>query len=173
VNLEELVADAVEANQDYAKQFGVHLRVRFGTEKARVLGDKDRLMQVLANLLSNAVKHSPKGGEISVETARNEAYWRVMVTDNGSGIPESFHPEVFKKFAQADASDRRKRGGTGLGLSISKAIIDRLGGRIDFESDPGIRTCFYFDLPMMQQHWGVEAGAERIMASAGLEAGRE
>jgi PAS domain S-box-containing protein len=173
VNLEELVAGAVEANQDYAKQFGVHLLVRSGTENARVLGDEDRLMQVLTNLLSNAVKHSAKGGEISVETVRNEAYWRVMVTDNGSGIPESFQPEVFKKFAQADASDRRKRGGTGLGLSISKAIIDRLGGRIGFESDPGTRTCFYFDLPMMRQHWGVEAGAERIMASAGLEAGRE
>ena len=173
VNLQELVVEAVEANQNYAKQFGVHLLVSSGTVNARILGDKDRLMQVLANLLSNAVKHSPPGGEISVETVRNEAYWRVMVTDNGSGIPESFHPEVFKKFAQADASDRRKRGGTGLGLSISKAIIDRLGGRIDFESDPGIRTCFYFDLPMMQQHWGVEAGAERIMASAGLEAGRE
>jgi signal transduction histidine kinase len=89
------------------------------------------------------------------------------------GIPKSFRPEVFKKFAQADASDRRKRGGTGLGLSISKAIIDRLGGRIGFESDPGVRTCFYFDLPKMQQHWGVEAGGERIMTSAGLEAGRE
>ena len=173
VNLRELVADAVEANQDYAKQFGVRLLVRSGTEDAHVLADKDRLMQVLANLLSNAVKHSPKGGEISVETRHNEGYWRVTVTDNGVGIPKSFRPEVFKKFAQADASDRRKRGGTGLGLSISKAIIDRLGGRIGFESDPGVRTCFYFDLPKMQQHWGVEAGGERIMTSAGLEAGRE
>ncbi|MDH3756697.1 MAG: PAS domain S-box protein [Gammaproteobacteria bacterium] len=170
VNLGKLVMDAVEANQDYAQQFGVHLQLDTGVENAWVLGDKDRLMQVLTNLLSNAVKHSPEDGVIRVETVHNDAYWRVTVTDNGAGIPESFYDEVFKKFAQADATDRRKRGGTGLGLSISKAIIDRLGGRIAFESVPGVRTCFYFELPIMQPHWDVEAGAERIAASAGFAA---
>jgi PAS domain S-box-containing protein len=164
VNLAELVANAIEANQEYAKQYGVHIRMKHGPGEARVLGDKDRLMQVLANLLSNAVKHSPENGVIEVETLRDEAYWCVRVTDNGPGIPESFRDDVFKKFAQADATDRRKRGGTGLGLSISKAIIDRLGGRIGFESEPGVRTCFYFKLPMMQPHWTAEAGAERFAA---------
>ncbi len=173
VNLDELVTDAVEANREYAKQFGVHLQVETGAENARVLGDWDRLIQVLTNLLSNAVKHSPEDGVIGVEVVRNDGYWRVTITDNGPGIPESFRDEVFKKFAQADATDRRKRGGTGLGLSISKAIIDRLGGRIGFDSEPGVRTCFYFDLPMMQPHWGVEKGAERIVTSAGLSAPAE
>jgi signal transduction histidine kinase len=97
----------------------------------------------------------------------------VTVTDNGPGIPESFREQVFRKFAQADATDRRKRGGTGLGLSISKAIIDRLGGRIGYDSEPGVRTSFYFDLPMMQPHLDAEAGAERIVTSAGLEARAE
>ncbi len=170
VDLGELVVDAVEANQEYAKQFDVCIQVDIGAKNARVLGDKGRLMQVLTNLLSNAVKHSPEDGTISVEIVDNEGYWRVKVTDNGPGIPESFRGEVFKKFAQADATDRRKRGGTGLGLSISKAIIDRLGGRIGFDSEPGIRTCFYFDLPVMQRHWSTEAGAQRIMTSAELAA---
>ncbi len=173
VNLDELVTDAVEANREYAKQFGVFLRIDPGARDARVLGDKDRLMQVLTNLLSNAVKHSPDNGVIRIETVRSEGYWRVAVTDNGPGIPESFRDDVFKKFAQADATDRRKRGGTGLGLSISKAIIDRLGGRIGFDSEPGAHTCFYFDLPVMQQHWSEEAGAERIVTSAGLAAPAE
>ena len=173
VDLDELVTDAIDANREYAKQFGVHLQVETGAENARVLGDRDRLMQVLTNLLSNAVKHSPEHGVISVEIVRNDGYWRVMITDSGPGIPESFRDEVFKKFAQADATDRRKRGGTGLGLSISKAIIDRLGGRIGFDSEPGVRTCFYFDLPKMQPHWGVEKGAERIVTSAGLSAPAE
>jgi PAS domain S-box-containing protein len=173
VDLDELVTDAIDANREYAKQFGVHLQAETGAENARVLGDRDRLMQVLTNLLSNAVKHSPEHGVISVEIVRNDGYWRVMITDNGPGIPVSFRDEVFKKFAQADATDRRKRGGTGLGLSISKAIIDRLGGRIDFDSEPGVRTCFYFDLPKMQPHWGVEKGAERIVTSAGLSAPAE
>jgi signal transduction histidine kinase len=99
-----------------------------------------------------------------VSFQRNDRYWRVSVIDNGPGIPQSFRGEVFKKFAQADATDRRKQGGTGLGLSISKAIIDRLGGHIGFDSEPGIRTCFYFELPMMQPYWSAEAGAERFAA---------
>ncbi len=169
VNLAELVVNAAESNDDYAKQFGVRIDVEPGTEDARVLGDKDRLMQVLTNLLSNAVKHSPENGVVNVATARKNGYWRVTVTDNGPGIPESFHGEVFQKFAQADATDRRKRGGTGLGLSISKAIIDRLGGHIGFDSDPGVRTSFYFELPMMQPHWDMEVGGERIVASTGLQ----
>ena len=60
-----------------------------------------------------------------------------------------------------------------MGLSISKAIIDRLGGRIGFDSEPGVRTCFYFELPMMQPHWDVEVGGERIVASIGLQASAE
>jgi PAS domain S-box-containing protein len=170
VDLGELVMDAVEANQEYAKQFGVQIQAETGSIGARVLGDKDRLVQVLTNLLSNAVKHSPEDGVIGVGIVRNEGYWRVKITDTGPGIPDSFRGEIFKKFAQADATDRRKRGGTGLGLSISKAIIDRLGGRIGFESDPGISTCFYFDLPVMQQHWSTEAGAQRIMTSVEIAA---
>jgi PAS domain S-box-containing protein len=166
VNLSDLVTDAVEAIEEYAKQYDVEIRVSPGAKDARVLGDRDRLMQVLANLLSNAVKHSPEDGIIEVETMRNEGYWRVSVSDNGPGIPESFRSEVFKKFAQADATDRRKRGGTGLGLSISKAIVDRLGGRIGFDSEPDVETCFYFELPVLQQHWGIEAGGERIVASS-------
>jgi PAS domain S-box-containing protein len=173
VNVAELVASAVEANQEYAKQFGVEIDVDPVPDDARVLGDKDRLMQVLANLLSNAVKHSPEGGAIEVTTVGNGGYWRIGVIDYGPGIPESFRGDVFKKFAQADATDRRRRGGTGLGLSISKAIIDRLGGRIGFDSEPGVRTCFYFELPKMQPHWTVEAGGERIVASTGLRASAE
>ena len=173
VNLTDLLMNAAESSDEYAKQFGVRIEVEPGTEDARVLGDYDRLMQVLTNLLSNAVKQSPENGVVNVVTARNDGYWRVSVIDNGPGVPESFRGEVFKKFAQADATDRRKRGGTGLGLSISKAIIDRLGGRIGFDSEPGVRTCFYFELPMMQPHWDVEVGGERIVASIGLQASAE
>jgi len=168
LNLAELVLNAVEANQDYAKQYGVRIRMEPGEDDARVLGDKDRLIQVLTNLLSNAVKQSPADGVIGVSYERKGRYWRVSVTDSGPGIPESFRNEVFKKFAQADATDRRKQGGTGLGLSISKAIIDRLGGRIGFDSEPGVRTCFYFELPMMQPYWSAEAGAERFAADTEL-----
>ena len=67
--------------------------------------------------------------------------------DRGPGIPDAFRAVAFGKFAQADASDRRPRGGTGLGLSICRAIIEDLGGRIDFATEEGAGTTFFFDLP--------------------------
>ena len=70
-----------------------------------------------------------------------------VVSDHGPGIPEAFRERIFQKFAQADASDRRQKGGTGLGLSICKAILEQLGGRIDFETEAGKGTTLYFDLP--------------------------
>jgi PAS domain S-box-containing protein len=149
--LEAVIAQAIEANQDFAKQYDVVLRSRFNCTDARVLADNDRLMQVMANLLSNAVKYSPKGGIVRVVTEAADDYWRVSVVDNGPGIPESFRDKVFGKFAQASGSEQREVGGTGLGLSICKAIVDRLGGRIGFESEPGVRTSFYFDLPVMER----------------------
>jgi signal transduction histidine kinase len=72
---------------------------------------------------------------------------RVTVTDHGPGIPEEFRDRVFQKFSQADASDSRAKGGTGLGLSISKAIVERFGGSIGFDTSPDQGTTFYFDLP--------------------------
>ena len=68
--------------------------------------------------------------------------------DHGVGIPREFRDRIFQKFAQADASDSRTKGGTGLGLNISKAIIEQHRGRLDFSSEPGVRTEFYFDLPL-------------------------
>jgi PAS domain S-box-containing protein len=149
--LEDLISRAIELNQDFAKQYDVALRPQFGCSDARVLADTDRLLQVMTNLLSNAVKYSPKGGIVRVTTEEAGDYWRVSVVDNGPGIPESFRNKIFGKFAQAEGPERRKPGGTGLGLSICKAIVDRLGGRIGFDSEPGVRTSFYFELPVMER----------------------
>jgi DNA-binding response OmpR family regulator len=104
----------------------------------------------LTNLLSNAAKFSPTHETIHVAVTRHEQMVRVAVTDHGPGIPVEFRPRVFMKFAQADSSDTRQRGGTGLGLNICKAIIERLGGRIGFESQPHVATTFYLDMPEWQ-----------------------
>jgi DNA-binding response OmpR family regulator len=74
----------------------------------------------------------------------------VFVKDRGPGIPAAFQDRVFEKFAQADASDVRKKGGTGLGLAITRELVERMGGSIGFETVPGQGTCFYFDLPVWQ-----------------------
>ena len=146
--LRPLLEQALEANQPYATQLGVTLVLEETPPAVRVAVDGDRLIQVLTNLLSNAAKFSPPGERVAVSAASSAGYWRVAVTDHGPGIPESFRGRVFQRFAQADSSTTRPRGGTGLGLSICKLIVERMGGRIGFETSSGRGTTFYFDLPM-------------------------
>ena len=146
--LRPLLEHAVEANQPYAAQLGVTLVLGDAPPAVQVAVDGDRVIQVLTNLLSNAAKFSPPGERVAVSAASCAGSWRVAVTDHGPGIPESFRGRVFQRFAQADSSTTRPRGGTGLGLSICKAIVERMGGRIGFETTPGRGTTFYFDLPM-------------------------
>jgi signal transduction histidine kinase len=70
---------------------------------------------------------------------------RVAVKDHGSGIAEPFRSQVFQKFAQGDSSDIRKKGGTGLGLSITRAIVEKMGGMIGFNSEPNVLTAFFIE----------------------------
>ena len=153
VELGPLVEQAVESNRAYAEAYGVELRIAGTLPEARVWADADRVLQVMANLLSNAAKFSPPGEEVEVAVERLDGNLRVAVTDRGKGIPPELRPRLFEKFVQADASSTRQKGGTGLGLSISKAIVERHGGTIGFESEPGVATAFFFDLP----EWGKTA----------------
>ena len=147
VELQALLDTAIQANQGYADQYGVSLALAPSEGPAWVEANFDRLMQVMANLLSNAAKFSPRGARVEVRLQRMLGAFRVSVIDTGPGIPEEFKPRVFDRFTQADTSTSRERGGTGLGLAICKMIIDKLGGKIDFDSTPGVGTTFYFDLP--------------------------
>ena len=141
------VRSAVSANQAYADQFGVKLIVETNIPSAIIRGDEGRLMQVMANLLSNAAKFSPEGGQVTVGVIRIGSAIRISVKDNGPGISESFRGRIFEKFSQHDSSDRRIVSGTGLGLSIVRAIVDRHGGRVNFETESGKGTTFHVDFP--------------------------
>jgi PAS domain S-box-containing protein len=146
VDLAPLVEQAVLSNRAYAQGFGVEIRLAEAMP-GRVLADPDGLHQVLTNLLSNAVRHSPRDGIVEVGVGYGGGKLRVAITDHGAGIPASFRPRVFEKFAQAaDTSSTRREGGTGLGLSISHAIIERHRGRIWFDSEVGAGTTFTFEL---------------------------
>jgi diguanylate cyclase (GGDEF)-like protein len=125
----------------------VRLTVENPFPEAKVNADSERLMQVLTNLLSNAVKYSPQEDTVRVSVSQQNSAVRVSVTDHGAGVPEGFGDRIFHEFAQVDSTDRRGRGGTGLGLYISKKIIEDHGGHIGYDSEPGVATTFYFDLP--------------------------
>ncbi|WP_232313518.1 sensor histidine kinase [Enterovibrio coralii] len=102
----------------------------------------------MANLISNAIKYSESGGSVTLSLRRQHDFYRVDVSDEGTGIPPEFHSRIFERFSQADSSDTRRRGGTGLGLAISRSIIESHQGEIDFFSTLGQGSTFYFKLPV-------------------------
>ncbi|MBP7212279.1 PocR ligand-binding domain-containing protein [bacterium] len=141
-----LIKQAITFNLPYAKKYNVEIKLKEAETVANVRVDDSRLIQVITNLLSNAVKFSEKNGTVEVKVERLNGKFRVSITNSGEEIPDEFKSRIFEKFAQADSSDSRQKGGTGLGLSISKAIMDQLGGKINFISEEN-KTTFYFELP--------------------------
>jgi signal transduction histidine kinase len=116
-----------------------------GDESAVVTGDPDRLVQVFTNLISNAVRFSPPGEIVTVALRTTPTTVVVLVTDRGPGIPLEFRRRIFGKFQQADPAGAA--GGAGLGLAIVRAIVERHGGSIRFDSAPGHGTTFITELP--------------------------
>jgi signal transduction histidine kinase len=117
-------------------------------EELVVLGDRDRLAQVLKNLLENALKYSPQKGPIRVTLARSGAEALVSVEDSGIGIPKDQQEHLFERFFRARNAPISGFGGLGLGLYISRHIVERHGGRIWVESETGHGATFRFTLPL-------------------------
>lgn len=151
VELMHVLHQALESNRAYGEQFKVNYELEGDLPGVMLNVDENRLIQVLTNLLSNAAKFSPSGGKVTVAVTRNDKTIRVAVNDRGSGIPEAFRSRIFQKFAQADSSDTRKKGGTGLGLSITKALVEKMGGSIGFDSQPNVLTTFFVEFPVWEK----------------------
>src|SRR5205823_3922403 len=118
VDLNTVIESAIDSSRLDAEAKSQTLRFVCDTLDPVILGDSDRLQQVVGNLLSNAIKFTPAGGIIEVRLQTAGAYAEIIVTDNGPGVNPEFLPHVFDKFRQADNSDSRQNRGLGLGLAI-------------------------------------------------------
>ena len=150
VNLKQIVDETILSLRDYAGQVDVSIALVEADEDIWVEADPVRIQQVATNLISNAVKFSPKGRMVQVRIINfDRLSARVSVTDEGPGIPDTFRPRVFKKFARGPAPENCQIASTGLGLSIVKALVEAHGGDVGFETQVGKGSTFYFDLPRM------------------------
>ncbi len=149
VNWESLVADIVADFQEQAHEKTIQLTLRPPQEALPAINvDKFRITEVLTNLLSNALHYSDKNSLITVSIDKNEHDVVTHIIDNGQGIPKELQSQLFTKFFRVAGKSKDDSKGTGLGLYIAKQIVDRHGGKIWVESEPGKGSAFSFSLPI-------------------------
>jgi signal transduction histidine kinase/DNA-binding response OmpR family regulator len=152
-DLLKIVQDAVTLLCIRAQEKGLTLEIQADEALPKqVIGDNNRLRQIVLNLVGNAIKFTNQGGiivKIVLEKVANEqAYLKFFVIDTGIGIPENELPHLFDKFHQVDASTNRKYGGTGLGLFISRQLIELMEGQIGVKSETGEGCTFWFTVTL-------------------------
>ncbi|MDX1614714.1 MAG: ATP-binding protein [Candidatus Promineifilaceae bacterium] len=138
-----------------------------------VLGDLDRLKQLMINLVDNAIKYTPPGGTVRMSLSKSDGTAVVEVADTGVGIPQEDLPRIFDRFYRVDKARSRHQGGSGLGLSIAKWIVKAHGGDIRVESQVGVGTRFIVLLPVMskQHHERDRANGRALPATASTQPG--
>jgi PAS domain S-box-containing protein len=162
VDVPVLIHAALEAIAPSAANRNVRLTTAFSSVDGVVMGDSNRLQQIIWNLLTNAVKFSQKGGRVHVMTQRSDSHLAITVSDNGIGIAPEHLETIFERFNQADATTTRKYGGLGLGLSIAKHLVELHGGRITAKSDGlGLGSTFVVRLPL----FAAQVDADEVMPS--------
>lgn len=158
-----VIESAIETVRSITDAKNIKINIFSEPNIGMVLGDSNRLQQVMWNLLTNAIKFSPEGEEIQVRISKSQDqnsltdsnskaidYAEIQVSDTGQGISKEFLPFVFERFRQADGSITRKQGGLGLGLTIVRHLVEIHGGSVTVDS-PGLGqgTVFTVKLPLM------------------------
>ena len=118
-----------------------------GNTDIRLIGDKDRIRQVIINILDNAIKYTPENGNISISVARIQKYVKIIISDSGKGIPQKDLPHIKEKFYKADNNVR----GTGIGLAVADEIIKMHAGEINISSEVGKGTTVEIILPIINK----------------------
>lgn len=149
VDTASVINAAIDAVQLAANSKAIELHFTLDPTARHVLGDANRLQQVVWNLLSNAIKFTPSGGQVTVQLERVRSNMQIKVTDTGQGISQQFLPYVFERFCQADGGSTRRHGGLGLGLALVRHLVELHGGSVRATSDGVDKgATFIIELPL-------------------------
>ncbi|MEC5398899.1 ATP-binding protein [Uliginosibacterium sp. H1] len=165
VDIDKVVERALEAVSPLADKRSRKIGVRLAGEPTWVIGDGERLVQVVTNLLTNALKFTPPDQPLDVSVERREDSVRILVEDGGSGIASDLLPRVFELFSQGDQQLARRSGGLGLGLAIVKNLVEMHRGTVSASSaGPGMGSTFTVTLPLVSDIAQQIAEEERAQA---------
>jgi signal transduction histidine kinase/ActR/RegA family two-component response regulator len=157
VDFPRIVQASIDTLRPASEARGVQVHAVVDSHAGPIVGDPDRLTQIVTNLCSNAVKFTPKGGRVHIRLELVRSMARLTVTDNGVGISPEFLPFVFDRFRQADQTITRQQGGLGLGLSIVKHLVELHGGTIVATSEgEGKGATFTVTIPLSAVHRDVD-----------------
>ncbi len=143
-NVNDLISEIIEDTR--LTNPGVQIEF-FPSEGGDVVADKDRIGQVIINLVNNAIKYSSPGKPIAIKVKEKDGFSRVAVSDSGIGIDKIHHDKIFKRFYRVEEHQSKMVSGFGIGLYICSQIIEKHGGRIGLDSQPGEGSTFFFSLP--------------------------
>ena len=159
VELCPVVEECLSLIQPLAQKRSIRIQ-HSGLERIQVRADRTRLKQVLLNLLSNAVKYNREGGEVNLKIQpEGSDRLRVLVSDTGKGIPGDRLSELFEPFNRLDAEGGEVEG-TGIGLTITRRIMELMGGSIEAESEVGVGSTFWLELPLEDESQDNDADAQ-------------
>ena len=146
-DLRRALEEAISGAEPLARNKRLTLRASVPDGPIRAAGGRGALVQVLGNILGNAVKYTPAGGEVVLSVLPAEGGATITIRDDGIGIPPEDVPHVFERFFRARNAVREEIPGTGMGLFIARSIVERIGGWISAESEPGRGSLFRVFLP--------------------------
>lgn len=148
VEVGSIVREIVERQCHLMREKQLTLDYQLPDKEVFILGDTQRLSQILINLINNAAQHTAAGGKIVINVLQDVNFVEINVQDNGEGIPPEDLPFVFERLYRVEKSRSRDEGGTGLGLSIARSLVEAQGGTISVESVEGYGSTFKLRLPL-------------------------
>jgi PAS domain S-box-containing protein len=167
-NLRIVLEDALSIVGPAAEARRIELSASLDAAPQEMIGDAERLRQIVWNLLQNAIKFTPEGGRVELRAERDQRLVRLIVSDTGRGIAPEFLPQIFDRFSQTDLSRTRRHGGLGLGLALARQLVELHGGTIEAASEgAGKGATFTVTLPLQAPQTSGASLPGRAIAQAG------